>query len=182
MAGGRLQNADFASYQPPRFSDMPELDIHLLNRPDLPSVGGGETPIIAIAPAIANAVFHATGQRIRSMPMRLAAKARQSPVMNPLTAPLDIHAEIAGTSDAENPLRRAGGGRCGRVHARPDRAKAIVHQDGRLSGTIGGGWSKAGTGGFGSHRDGPSSCWWISRWRAIRLLTAIPSAAARCAC
>jgi isoquinoline 1-oxidoreductase len=79
MAGGRLQNADFASYQPPRFSDMPELDIHLLNRPDLPSVGGGETPIIAIAPAIANAVFHATGQRIRSMPLRLAAQGGASP-------------------------------------------------------------------------------------------------------
>jgi isoquinoline 1-oxidoreductase len=79
MAGGRLQNADFASYQPPRFSDMPELDIHLLNRPDLPSVGGGETPIIAIAPAIANAVFHATGQRIRSMPLRLAAQGEAPP-------------------------------------------------------------------------------------------------------
>jgi isoquinoline 1-oxidoreductase len=79
MAGGRLQNADFASYQPPRFSDMPELDIHLLNRPDLPSVGAGETPIIAIAPAIANAVFHATGQRIRSMPLRLAAHGEASP-------------------------------------------------------------------------------------------------------
>jgi isoquinoline 1-oxidoreductase subunit beta len=37
MARGRMQNADFASYQPPRFSDLPELDIHLLNRPDLPS-------------------------------------------------------------------------------------------------------------------------------------------------
>ena len=55
----------------PRFSDVPEFDIHLLNRPDLPSVGGGETPIIAIAPAIANAVFHATGTRVREMPIRL---------------------------------------------------------------------------------------------------------------
>ena len=35
--------------------------------------GGGETPIIAIAPAIANAVFHATGMRIRQMPIRLPA-------------------------------------------------------------------------------------------------------------
>ena len=51
--------------------DVPELDIHLLNRPDLPSVGGGETPIIAIAPPIANAVFHATGTRLREMPLRL---------------------------------------------------------------------------------------------------------------
>jgi isoquinoline 1-oxidoreductase len=68
---GRLLNPNFDDYQVPRFRDVPELDIHLLNRPDLPSAGGGETPIIAVAPAIANAVFHATGVRIRAMPIRL---------------------------------------------------------------------------------------------------------------
>lgn len=68
---GGIQNASFSSYEVPRFSDVPEIEIHLLNRPDLPSVGGGETPIIGIAPAIANAVFHATGRRIRRMPIRL---------------------------------------------------------------------------------------------------------------
>jgi isoquinoline 1-oxidoreductase beta subunit len=68
---GKMGNASFSKYQVPRFSDVPELDVHLLNRPDLPSAGGGETPIIAIAPAIANAVFHATGARIREMPIRL---------------------------------------------------------------------------------------------------------------
>lgn len=68
---GRMRNAAFERYLVPRFSDVPELDIHLLNRLDLPSAGGGETPIIAIAPAIANAVFHATGTRVREMPIRL---------------------------------------------------------------------------------------------------------------
>jgi len=68
---GQMRNAHFSKYKVPRFSDVPELDIHLLNRPDLPSAGGGETPIIAIAPAIANAVFHATGQRLRDMPLKL---------------------------------------------------------------------------------------------------------------
>ena len=67
---GKMRNPKFEKYLVPRFSDVPELDIHLLNRPDLPSVGAGETPIIAIAPAIANAVFHATGTRIRQMPVR----------------------------------------------------------------------------------------------------------------
>jgi CO/xanthine dehydrogenase Mo-binding subunit len=67
---GKVLNASFGKYHVPRFADVPELDIHLLNRPDLPSVGGGETPVIAIAPAIANAVFLATGIRIRSMPIR----------------------------------------------------------------------------------------------------------------
>jgi isoquinoline 1-oxidoreductase len=68
---GKILNPSFGKYRVPRFDDVPELDIHLLNRPDLPSAGAGETPIIGIAPAIANAVFHATGTRIRSMPIRL---------------------------------------------------------------------------------------------------------------
>jgi isoquinoline 1-oxidoreductase len=72
---GRILNASFEGYLPPRFRDVPELDIHLLNRPDLPSAGAGETPITAIAPAIANAVFHATGERVRQMPIRLAKAA-----------------------------------------------------------------------------------------------------------
>ena len=41
----------------------------LLDRPDQPSAGGGETPIIAVAPAIGNAIFRACGVRLRSMPM-----------------------------------------------------------------------------------------------------------------
>ena len=68
---GKLLNANFGHYHVPRFKDVPELDIHLLNRPDLDSAGGGETPIIAVAPAIANAVFQATGVRVRSLPIRL---------------------------------------------------------------------------------------------------------------
>jgi isoquinoline 1-oxidoreductase len=68
---GKTLNADFAGYQVPRFKDMPRIDVHLVDNMDIPSAGGGETPIIAIAPAIANAVFAATGLRIRSMPIRL---------------------------------------------------------------------------------------------------------------
>ena len=68
---GVLLNASFRKCQVPRFDDVPEMDIHLLNRPDLASAGAGETPIIAIAPAIANAVFHCIGVRVRSMPIRL---------------------------------------------------------------------------------------------------------------
>jgi isoquinoline 1-oxidoreductase len=67
---GKMLNASFRGCQVPRFEDVPQLDIHLLNRPDLESVGAGETPIIAIAPAVANAVFHATGTHLRAMPLR----------------------------------------------------------------------------------------------------------------
>ena len=49
---------------PPQLGVRDEaLEIHLVDRPDLPSVGAGETPLIAVAPAIANAVAHATGVR-----------------------------------------------------------------------------------------------------------------------
>jgi isoquinoline 1-oxidoreductase len=66
---GVITNGRFARYRVPRFSDMPELDVVLLDRPDLPSAGGGESPIIAVAPAVANAIFDATGVRIRSLPL-----------------------------------------------------------------------------------------------------------------
>ena len=73
FADGRILNASFAGYRVPRFKDVPKIDVHLINNTSIPSAGGGETPIIAIAPAIANAVFAATGLRIRSMPIRGAA-------------------------------------------------------------------------------------------------------------
>jgi isoquinoline 1-oxidoreductase len=67
---GKILNPSFSQYRVPRFKDVPELDVHLLNRPDIDPAGGGETPIIAIAPAVANAVFDATGVRVRSLPMQ----------------------------------------------------------------------------------------------------------------
>jgi isoquinoline 1-oxidoreductase len=67
---GRVLNPRFSMYQVPRTRDLVPMDVLLVDRPDLPSVGAGETPIIAVAPAIANAVFHATGVRIRTMPVR----------------------------------------------------------------------------------------------------------------
>ncbi len=66
---GRLTNGSFASYKVPRFRDLPKIDLVLLDRKDLEPVGAGETPIIAVAPAMANAIFDATGKRNRSMPL-----------------------------------------------------------------------------------------------------------------
>jgi isoquinoline 1-oxidoreductase len=68
---GRVRTNNFSSYYVPRMQHVPELDIQLLDRQDLPSVGGGETPIIAVAPAIANALDRASGIRSRSMPVKL---------------------------------------------------------------------------------------------------------------
>ena len=67
--GGRVLNPRFSQYRVPRFHDVPSIEVVLLDRPDLPSQGGGETPLIAVAPAIANAIYDATGKRLRSLPL-----------------------------------------------------------------------------------------------------------------
>ncbi len=69
FANGRIQNPYFAKYRLPRFSDTPQIDIVLLDRKDLPSAGAGETGLVGLAPAVGNAIFAATGNRPRSMPM-----------------------------------------------------------------------------------------------------------------
>jgi len=66
---GQILNGRFARYRVPRFSDMPVIEIVLLDRKDLPSAGAGETPIVGLAPAVGNAIFDLTGKRIRSMPL-----------------------------------------------------------------------------------------------------------------
>jgi isoquinoline 1-oxidoreductase len=66
---GRILNPHFAEYRVPRFADMPQMDIVLVDRKDLPPAGAGETPIVTVAPAIANAIYSATGQRLRALPL-----------------------------------------------------------------------------------------------------------------
>jgi nicotinate dehydrogenase subunit B len=66
---GKILNARLSHYRVPRFRDLPALETILLDRKDLPSAGAGETPIVAVAPAIANAIFSATNVRLRSLPL-----------------------------------------------------------------------------------------------------------------
>lgn len=68
---GKIRNGRFSQYRVPRFSDIPAIETVLIDRKDVASAGAGETPIVAIAPAIGNAVFAATGTRLRSLPMKL---------------------------------------------------------------------------------------------------------------
>src|SRR5665213_2780962 len=72
FADGKILNPSFGDYEVPRLEDVPELDIHLMDRPDIASAGAGEIPIVAVAPAIANALFAAIGVRVRQMPIRLS--------------------------------------------------------------------------------------------------------------
>lgn len=67
--GGRISNPRFSQYRVPRFSDLPPIEIVLLDRKDLPSAGAGEAPIVGIAPAIGNAIFDAAGVRLRALPL-----------------------------------------------------------------------------------------------------------------
>jgi len=69
---GQILNGKFSQYRLPRFSDVPKIEIVLLDRKDLPSAGAGETPIVGLAPAVGNAIFDATGVRVRSMPLSAA--------------------------------------------------------------------------------------------------------------
>jgi nicotinate dehydrogenase subunit B len=69
FAGGEILNPAFSKYRVPRFSDVPSIEIVLVDRKDLPSAGAGECPIMAISPAIGSAIFAATGKRLRAMPM-----------------------------------------------------------------------------------------------------------------
>ena len=69
FAGGQIRNASLSQYRVPRLPDLPEVEVVLVDRPDQPSAGGGETPIVAVAPAIANAISSACGVRLRSMPL-----------------------------------------------------------------------------------------------------------------
>ena len=66
---GTIRNASLSDYRVPRISDVPPIEVVLVDRRDLPSAGGGEAPIVAIAPALANAIFAATGVRLRSLPL-----------------------------------------------------------------------------------------------------------------
>jgi isoquinoline 1-oxidoreductase len=66
---GRINNPRFSRYRVPRFRDVPEIEAVLLDRKDLASAGAGETPIMAVAPAIGNAIFDASGVRLNHLPM-----------------------------------------------------------------------------------------------------------------
>jgi isoquinoline 1-oxidoreductase len=71
FAGGKITNPRFSQYKVPRFRDVPpKMEIILVDKKDAEPVGAGETPIIAVAPAMANAIFAATGRRVRSLPFQ----------------------------------------------------------------------------------------------------------------
>jgi isoquinoline 1-oxidoreductase beta subunit len=69
---GRVTQANFKDYPILICSEMPDVEVHIVPRQDEPG-GVGEPGVPPIAPAVANAVFAATGRRIRRLPLRLPA-------------------------------------------------------------------------------------------------------------
>jgi xanthine dehydrogenase YagR molybdenum-binding subunit len=73
---GRVLNANLAEYHVPVCADAPEFDIDFINEPDphmsdLGARGVGEIGIVGVPAAVANAIFHATGKRVRDLPITL---------------------------------------------------------------------------------------------------------------
>jgi nicotinate dehydrogenase subunit B len=66
--GAGIKSLDWVSYPILTFRDIPEIDIVLLNHPEMPPLGGGEPAIGPVPAAIANAVFDAVGVRLREAP------------------------------------------------------------------------------------------------------------------
>ena len=74
-ASGRITIANLGDYLVPVNADIPELEVLFVGEPDrfnpIGVKGVGEVGLVGIAAAIANGVFHATGRRIRSLPITL---------------------------------------------------------------------------------------------------------------
>ena len=68
---GRVEQSNFHDYHGLRIDQMPEVEVHIVPSTE-PPTGVGEPATPVIAPAVANAVYAATGQRLRRLPLRLA--------------------------------------------------------------------------------------------------------------
>jgi CO/xanthine dehydrogenase Mo-binding subunit len=73
----RITSLDWETYPILKFSEVPEIETVLINRPDVTPVGAGEPATVVMAPAIANAIANATGARLRQIPFT-PARVRQA--------------------------------------------------------------------------------------------------------
>lgn len=71
LKDGEVEQANFDTYEPTRMSEMPKVEVHIVPSTEAPT-GIGEPGVPGLAPAIGNAVFAATGQRLRSLPLDLS--------------------------------------------------------------------------------------------------------------
>jgi isoquinoline 1-oxidoreductase beta subunit len=72
FTGGKADQANFNAYHVIRMNQAPVVEVKLFDSPDAPVGGAGEPGVPGVAPALANAVFDATGQRVRTLPFSAA--------------------------------------------------------------------------------------------------------------
>lgn len=72
---GQTQQSNFNNYTMLRSNEMPRVEVHVVPSHEAPG-GCGELPVPSIAPAVANAIFEATGKRVRRLPFQTQELAR----------------------------------------------------------------------------------------------------------
>jgi isoquinoline 1-oxidoreductase beta subunit len=73
VKAGAIEQSNFHNYQVLRMKDAPDIEVHLLPGEGTPSDGVGEAGVPPLAPAVANAIFAATGKRVRRLPISRVA-------------------------------------------------------------------------------------------------------------
>jgi isoquinoline 1-oxidoreductase beta subunit len=68
LKGGRVEQSNFHDYRPMRMNEAPVVETHIVSNSEAPG-GFGEAPCACVAPAVTNAIFAATGKRIRTLPI-----------------------------------------------------------------------------------------------------------------
>jgi isoquinoline 1-oxidoreductase beta subunit len=68
LKNGRVEQENFDSYRPMRIDEVPVIETHLVKSTEAPG-GLGEAPTSIVGPAVTNAIFAATGKRIRTLPI-----------------------------------------------------------------------------------------------------------------
>jgi nicotinate dehydrogenase subunit B len=81
----RIQSVDWDSYPILKFSEVPEVEVVLINRPNEPALGAGEPSTCTTAAAVANAIFDAAGIRLRQVPFT-PERVKAALEANPLAA------------------------------------------------------------------------------------------------
>ena len=71
-----MEQSNFHNYQVLRMKDAPDIDVHLVPAAGDPAEGVGESGVPPLAPAVANAIFSATGKRVRRVPMGKSVEAK----------------------------------------------------------------------------------------------------------
>jgi isoquinoline 1-oxidoreductase beta subunit len=90
LKSGRVQQHNFHDYPMLRIFETPEIEVHIMPSEENPT-GVGEPSVPAVAPALTNAIFAATGKRIRRLPIRAGELAESSEVKSRFCIPQEIN-------------------------------------------------------------------------------------------